>query len=110
VVAGLWIVYTAPDGDHIMAAVGTGERLLAAHKGFAPCSFTSDSKLDVCAEDREPSGINFVTREIPSGRTVRTVPVDLDPSLGMIRLSMHPDGNRVAATVGKIDYDLWIME
>jgi len=107
---GRWIVYDTPGGDHIMAPDGSGDRSLDNRKVWAPCDFTSDSRTYLCAESQEAGGVNLVTREIPSGRVTRTGPLDLDRSLGIIRLSMHPDGRRFAASVGKIDYDLWIVD
>jgi len=107
---GRWIVYDTPGGDHIMAPDGTGDRLLDTRGSFAACDFTPDGGAYVCAESQEPAGVNLVTREIPSGRVIRTAPLDLDRSLGIIRLSMHADGKRFAASIGKPDYDLWIVD
>jgi serine/threonine protein kinase len=107
---GRWIVYDTPGGDHIMTPDGSKDRLLDNRKIWAPCDFTSDSRTYVCAESQEPGGVNLVTRAIPSGNVIRTVPLELDRSLGIIRLSMHPDGTRFAASVGKIDYDLWMVD
>jgi WD40 repeat protein len=108
---GRWIAYGAADGTHLFAADGNVERLLFGPEHRATsCDFTADGGMYTCAEAQDGGGYRLVTWDVGTGREIKSVPVDVDRSATILGLSLHPDGTRFATAVGKIKYDLWIVE
>jgi serine/threonine protein kinase/WD40 repeat protein len=105
------IAYSAGDGMHLLAPDGSADRLLFGRERRASsCDFTSDGRLYICAESLEAGGYRIVTWEAATAREIKSVAMDVNRSLTLLGLSLYPDGTRFATALGKIKYDLWIVE
>jgi len=107
---GRWLVYLGQAAIHRMAPDGTDDRILsgdAAISGdFAPGSANVYYYIRL---DRGPRW-RLVSIEVPGGRVLKTVDLELDPAHFFFDLAIHPDGKRMILNVGIRTYDLWMME
>jgi Tol biopolymer transport system component len=105
------IAYSADDGMHLLAPDGSADRRLFGPEHRARyCDFNSDGRLCICADAQDAGGYRIVTWDAAAGHEIKSVAVDMDRSLTMNYFSLHPDGTRFAVSLGKIKYDLWIVE
>ncbi len=107
---GLWLVYLGPNAIHRMAPDGTEDQVLtgdAAISGdFAPGSANVYYYIRLDAGRRW----RLISMEVPSGRVLKTVDLQLDLAHFFFDLAIHPDGQRMILNVGIRTYDLWMME
>ncbi|MBI3208738.1 MAG: serine/threonine-protein kinase [Candidatus Solibacter usitatus] len=59
---------------------------------------------------RSDTRANLLTREMPSGREVRSAQLELAPFEYPLSISLHPDGKRLLAAIGYLRYDIWMIE
>ncbi len=49
--------------------------------------------------------------DVKTGADKMLAPIDLPPSVQqVVGFSLHPDGKRFLTSIGKIPYDLWMLE
>jgi len=106
---GRWLVYLAQSAIHRMAPDGTDDQVLvrdAAVSGdFVP-------KSNVYYYIRLDAGRQWrlISMEVPSGKVLKSVELQLDSSHFFFDLAIHPDGKRMILNIGIRTYDLWMME
>jgi hypothetical protein len=131
VLKGSWRATFTPDGKSLLLylmIVPYSESAVAniSNAGFdAHARFSPDSRRIAVAHGgklavpdgtmfffghREESSRMVTVLQLPGGREMKTVAIDLDPSLGILSFSPHPDGRRIAVAAGRLNYDLWMME
>ncbi|HLJ14567.1 MAG TPA: protein kinase [Bryobacteraceae bacterium] len=107
---GHWIVYFGHDGVRVIAADGSGDRLLIG--GPAETGEFVPGAADVYEYARrgDDNHWRLISVAVPGGSVLKTVIVDLDPSYALSSFAIHPGGKRMIICAGELKYDLWMLK
>jgi Tol biopolymer transport system component len=109
---GKWIAYLrAFQSFHVISADGREDYQLGSTSSrFLRGDFSPDSKTFIHVRTVGPHQWQLVTLDIPTGRQLKSVPLQIDDGDDVRYCDIHPDGKRVALTVGGLRYDIWMLE
>jgi Tol biopolymer transport system component/predicted Ser/Thr protein kinase len=109
------ITYSGVGGVHLCREDGSGDRLLLPGTS-APLLFgTSGGVFNrggdlLYALRRDDGEWRLLTVEVSSGRIASSRPVSIPAMASAGQLSLHPDGKRLAFTMHRNLYDIWMLE
>ena len=105
---GRWIAYPNEKGLHLMNPDGKEDHLLIPGPlANGRVQFGEGGRVlyQLTFDERE-----LITWDVPTGRKMRSVTLQVKPGEMVNRFSVHPDGKRILVQVGRIAYDLWLAE
>jgi serine/threonine protein kinase/Tol biopolymer transport system component len=111
--AGDWIAYPSPEGMSMISADGNTVRKLTDRR-LSFFAFSHDgAQLYGVVRNTTGEGAQWqlYSVDVKTGADKMLAAIDLPASAnGITGFSLHPDGKRFLTSVGKMPYDIWMLE
>jgi len=107
--SGQWIVFLDDVGLHVVSAdASTPSRVIL--KGASGFDFSKRGDEVYAVLEREDRRWELLTLSVPDGAQKRAVQLNLAAGTSIEEISLHPGGNKFAASVKIAKRDIWILD
>src|SRR6202011_2257144 len=96
------------DAFYVITPEGKGERLLS-QSDYRTAVFSKDGHI-LYVLRRNAKQHELLVVQIPDGKIIRTIPINLPSSDQVTDLALHPEGDRFMVAAGRWEYDIYILD